>query len=188
MGEYSKVTFRGRTTDQRTATMARLVEKRLGITFVCYQGSYNGTVDASGGTHDGGGALDLNVPGDPGKITRALRNQGFAAWYRTPAQGFDTHIHAIDIGNRRLSFNAGLQVGNYGSTGDGLWPLVAGDDPQPYRPTKATYAPYTDRDGFDYEAWDKARTLASRIKDRAARVRHLLRLQRRDRKKLDRLS
>jgi hypothetical protein len=189
--EYDRVTFRGKPTDYRTAVMARTVEKALGIAFYCYQGSYNpGGVGASGGTHDKGGVLDLNVPSgkDPNAITRQLRNAGFAAWYRTPAQGFTPHIHAVDIGNNRLAYNAGLQVGNYNSEGSGLWPLVAGNDPQQYRPTVATYYNFVTRAGFNFDNWREVQSLRQRISNRLDRIRELLRSQRKDKRKLDRLS
>lgn len=188
--EYDRVTFHGRTTDYRTAVMARSVEKALGITFYCYQGSYSTSVEASGSTHAGGGVLDLNVPGgkDPNAVTRQLRNAGFAAWYRTPSQGFTPHIHAVDIGNTKLSYDAGLQVGNYNSGGSGLWPLLADNDPQPFRPTPTTYYQFVSKDGFDFAAWNKARTLWQRIADRAHRIKDLRRLQKKDRRQLDRLS
>ena len=189
--EYSKVTFRGKTTDHRTAVMARRVEKALGVTFYVYQGSYNpGGVGASGGTHDKGGVLDLNVPGgkDPNAVTRQLRNSGFAAWYRTPDQGFTPHIHAVDIGNARLAYNAGLQVGNYNSGGSGLWPLVAGNDPQPFRPTPATYYAHTDRDGFDFDAWRDALTLRQKIANLSDRIKELFRSRKQAKRQLDRLS
>jgi hypothetical protein len=188
--EYDRVTFRGKPADYRTAVMARRVEKALGVTFYCYQGSYTTTVGASGGTHDKGGVLDVNAPAgkDPNAVTRQLRNSGFAAWYRTPEQGFDPHIHAVDIGNARLAYNAGLQVGNYNAGGSGLWPLLADNDPQPFRPTPSTYYAQTNRAGFDFDAWKEAQTLRQRIANRLDRIRELTRLQRRDKRKLERLS
>lgn len=188
--QYDRVTFRGKSTDYRTAVMARAVEKKLGVAFYCYQGSYNTSVGASGGTHDKGGVLDLNVPAgqDANAVTRQLRNAGFAAWYRTAAQGFMPHIHAVDIGNQRLAYNAGLQVNNYNAGGSGLWPLVADNDPQPFRPTARTYYPHVTDAGFNFTEWQQARTLRQRIADRADRIKELFRLQRRDKRQLDRLS
>ena len=189
--EYDRVTFRGKPTDYRTAVMARSVERALGVTFYCYQGSYNpGGVGASGGTHDQGGVLDVNIPGgkDPGAVTRQLRNAGFAAWYRTPAQGFTPHIHAVDIGNTRLAFNAGLQVENYRAGGSGLWPLLADNDPQPFRPNATTYYKYVDGDGFDFQAWKQAQTLRQRISELGSRIRELTRIRRRHQRQLDKLS
>lgn len=188
--EYTRVQFHGKDTDYRTAVMARRVERALGVTFYCYQGSYNATVDASGGTHDKGGVLDLNVPGgkDPNAVTRQLRNSGFAAWYRTPDQGFTPHIHAVDIGNARLALNAKFQVNNYNSGGSGLWPLVADNDPQPFRPTSLTYYPHTGRDGFDFDAWKTALTLRQKINNLSDRIRSLFRSRKQAKRQLDRLS
>ena len=187
--EYSKVTFHGKTTDYRTAVMARLVERRLGVQFVCWQGSYSdGSLSA--GTHSGGGALDLNVPGgkDPDAVTRQLRNAGFAAWYRTPAQGFSPHIHAVDIGNLRLAFNAGLQVGNFNAGGSGLWPLVADNDPQPFRPSSTTYYRHVDRAGFDFAAWQQGLKLRQKMSELSARIKELARRRKKARRQLERLS
>ena len=188
--QYDKVSFRGKTTDYRTAVMARRVERALGVTFYCYQGSYNSSVSASGGTHDKGGVLDLNVPGgkDPNAVTRQLRNSGFAAWYRTPDQGFTPHIHAVDIGNQRLALNAGFQVNNYRAGGSGLWPLVADNDPQPFRPTSITYYAHVDSDGFDFQAWKQALTLRQKIANLADRIKELARSRKQAKRQLDRLS
>ena len=91
---------------------------RLAIT----QGSYNGGVEASFGTHDGGGAVDLSVRSrvdwsvledeiDP--MLAALRTAGFAAWLRAPDvlyPGSPIHIHAIAIGDAELSPAARDQI------------------------------------------------------------------------------
>lgn len=188
MGAYDRVLFHGKPTDRRTADNARRVEARLGVTFVCWQGSYSTGVEASAGTHDGGGALDLNVPGGlpPEKIVRHLRNAGFAAWYRTYAQGFDPHIHALDIGNDRLAPLAQSQVTSYLHGGTGL--ASGGDDPQPFRPTWETFYPYTGRMGFDWVAWRKARRIRDQLKDLTRRIRDLTRRRKQARRALERLS
>lgn len=86
------------------------------------QGSYTSAVDASFGTHAGGGAVDLSVmaPGtytileeDIEPIIQALRLAGFAAWYRDFDDlypGSPVHIHAIAIGDKELSWPALLQL------------------------------------------------------------------------------
>jgi hypothetical protein len=86
------------------------------------QGSYNRAVEASFGTHDGGGAVDLSVmaPGTYDILTEeidplilALRQAGFAAWLRdfnTLYPGSPIHIHAIAIGDRELSMPAREQL------------------------------------------------------------------------------
>ena len=86
------------------------------------QGSYTSAVEASFGTHTGGGAVDLSVmaPGtysilyaDIESLIRALRLAGFAAWYRDLDELYDgspAHIHAIAIGDRTLSLAAREQL------------------------------------------------------------------------------
>lgn len=87
------------------------------------QGSYNPGVDASFGTHDGGGAVDLSVRDlndwynvlydEFGAIILALRQAGFAAWVRDTDElyaGSPLHIHAIAIGDKDLSEAAQLQL------------------------------------------------------------------------------
>ncbi len=100
------------------------VDFRLAIT----QGGYTGGhVEASFGTHDGGGAVDLSVRSradfsvlvdDIPLMLRALRVAGFAAWLRDTNELYDgspIHIHAIAIGDRELSQAARDQIdGPYG--------------------------------------------------------------------------
>jgi hypothetical protein len=87
------------------------------------QGSYNpGAVEASFGTHDGGGAVDLSVRAPVTRVVmtdeiplmlRALRIAGFAAWLRDTSElyeGSPIHIHAIAIGDRELSDAARQQI------------------------------------------------------------------------------
>lgn len=91
------------------------------------QGSYTNAVEASFGTHAAGGAVDLSVmsPGsfsilyeDIEPLIQALRQAGFAAWYRDfdeLYEGSPVHIHAIAIGDRELSLAAREQLaGPYG--------------------------------------------------------------------------
>lgn len=79
------------------------------------QGSYNSSVEASFGTHSGGGAVDLSVLqlgtytvlwDDIEPLLRALRAAGFAAWLREYGELYTDspiHIHAIAVGDRELS-------------------------------------------------------------------------------------
>jgi hypothetical protein len=79
------------------------------------QGSYHSGVEASFGTHSGGGAVDLSVLrrgtytvlwDDIEPVIRALRAAGFAAWLREYGElhpDSPIHIHAIAIGDRELS-------------------------------------------------------------------------------------
>jgi hypothetical protein len=89
------------------------------------QGSYNrGGVSASAGTHDGGGAIDLNVAGlsssERHALVRALREAGFAAWLRKRPTFSMDHVHAIAIGDPDLPAGARSQVADYFAGRDGL--------------------------------------------------------------------
>lgn len=152
---YSKTTFHGHTTDKRTAVMAHIVERRLGVELQCFQGSYSTSTSASAGTHAGGGALDVwSNDLSPWDVVHELRKVGFAAWYRKPIPGvWGSHIHAIDIGNDKLSAAAQDQVVQYRAGLDGL--AGRGDDPQDYRPDPI--------DGFHYREYMKKRNLRDRI-------------------------
>ncbi|MFI5836672.1 peptidoglycan-binding protein [Micromonospora sp. NPDC051300] len=114
----SVVTLRGVQVNTRTKAMLleaeRLLGRQLGIT----QGSYNSGVDASAGTHDGGGVLDLSVSGLSSAtrtdVLRRLRTVGFAAWLRTPTQGdWGYHIHAVALADTDQSTGAQNQAGDY---------------------------------------------------------------------------
>jgi phage-related protein len=94
---------------------------RAGGGFSITQGEYSNSVAASAGTHSGGGVIDIAAgPGNgPGMVAR-LRAAGFAAWLRTPAQGFPYHIHAVLMNHPDLSPQARAQVASYLSGGNGL--------------------------------------------------------------------
>jgi hypothetical protein len=129
-------TFRGHTFNRRTIRMLKWAEKNAGFTFNVAQGSYNqGGVSASAGTHDGA-AVDLGMwgvsPRRRRKALKAMKRAGFAAWMRTPAQGFDPHIHAIPFGDPTVSSSAREQRRNYDGGRDGL--ARNGADPNPWRP------------------------------------------------------
>lgn len=98
------------------------------------QGSYSGTVAASGSTHDKGGAIDIHTRSYDKRtvddMVKALRMAGFAAWSRgRGADSFTPHIHAIAIGDRELHPSAASQVREYFAGGDGL----VGSRPDPDR-------------------------------------------------------
>lgn len=185
MGEYSTVYRNGEPMPRRTLDNLRRVERRLGVTFYCFQGTGDGSL--SGGTHTGPGVVDLNLPGlDPYRLTRHLRDAGFAAWYRTVEDGFDPHIHAVDIGSDRLSASARWQVTEYLAGGDGLTGSEL--DRQAYRTVAGDWYPYTGRHGFDWQAWNQARRLRDRLRDLTRRIRHLSSTRKRVRRDLERLS
>lgn len=134
----------GKTVDLRTHLALKEAERRLGYPLTVTQGSYNaGGVAASAGTHDGGGAVDLEAYDWQRKV-RVLRAVGFAAWYRPElwrdgVKIWGPHVHAIQIGNDRLSDGARAQVADYYAGRDGL----AGDGPDPYaRPNPIPVFPW----------------------------------------------
>ena len=134
--------FGSRTVEAYAAYQA---ERRLGRQVGVTQGSYNaGGVGASAGTHDGGGALDISVSGltaaQRTATVKALRQVGFAAWLRTPAQGdWGYHIHAIAINDTDLSSGAQHQAGDYYLGENGLADGAPDDGPQV---TKVTWEEY----------------------------------------------
>lgn len=119
-------TFRGFNFDSRTIAMIRLAEKDAKLPLVITQGSYNkGGVSASAGTHDGGGVVDLSVrelsKPQIDVILRAMKDIGFAAWYRPDRPGtWSAHIHAVAIGCPDLAPIAKRQVTAFDAGRDGL--------------------------------------------------------------------
>lgn len=130
------VEFRGFKFDLRTVDMILWAEKKAGFKFKIAQGSYSTSVAASAGTHDGGGAADFSVrlmtAKKREKMLNALKDAGFAAWYRTKADGFDPHVHAVAIGCPDLAPIAKRQVTDYDKCLNGLSGHAA--DPS-YRPS-----------------------------------------------------
>jgi hypothetical protein len=114
------------------------------------QGGFNAAGDpTSKGTHDGGGAVDLFVKGmtpqEQLDLVSELRNEGVAAWLRTPEYGWndpnDEHIHAIFMNDPKLSPVARAQVEQYNNGQNGL----ANHGPDPFlrpTPTPPPPAPY----------------------------------------------
>lgn len=125
--DYSRITVEGQTLNRRTYLMllyAQELYQGPGNLLWVTQGGYSDAVEASFGTHAGGGAVDISVrhpntyefmESEAPKMVAALRKAGFAAWYRTPDEGFTPHIHAIAIGDAELSEAAREQLyGQYG--------------------------------------------------------------------------
>jgi len=119
---YEQVTWRGRTYDKMTVAAILSAEERLGFQVIITQGSYNTTVQASGNTHAGGGALDIHYdPTTSDKIVRAFRETGFATWRRFAIEGlWPDHIHALLLNNAEASDQAKLQWQDYRDRLDGL--------------------------------------------------------------------
>jgi TP901 family phage tail tape measure protein len=109
VGDYSRVSYRGKTFNGRTAKMLQLAESKYGSGFNFYQGSYSQGIKASMGTHDGGGAVDIVPPADIDKALKALSVAGFWAKWRGSMK--PPHIHALAIGDKELSNSARRQLG-----------------------------------------------------------------------------
>lgn len=112
---YDLVKHDGNTVDRITHEALLVAEKRLGYELTITQGSYvGGSGDPdSAGTHDGGGVVDLTAFEATRKV-RVLRDVGFAAWRRLPSEGdWPEHVHAVLIGNKKLSPAAARQVEKY---------------------------------------------------------------------------
>lgn len=125
---YTRTTWSGKTINQRTKDMLTTVQNASGISISLTQGSYNaGGVAASAGTHDGGGVVDVNSTSTV--LLKALRQAGFCAWIRTPAEGFAYHTHCVAIGDREMSDSAADQVTQYFNGRNGL--ANAGPDTAP---------------------------------------------------------
>jgi hypothetical protein len=125
--DMSRVIADGHTFNRRTYAMLQhadtLYDGPLEITdYHLTQGSYTSSFPGSGGTHAGGGAVDLSVVdrysnqilwGDVAPLVNALRTAGFAAWFREPDEEFRgsaIHIHAIAVGDPELSWQARYQL------------------------------------------------------------------------------
>lgn len=141
--------------DERTHAKYREACRRLGFALTIVQGSYRGTggAAASAGTHNRGGVIDIrtwNIPAEIGvtRVVRVLRECGLIAWYRTKAQGFDPHIHAIDHGNPELDPSAAAQVTQWRNGTNGLRSRGPDDGPRIPVPTEVPEEddlPYTEQ-------------------------------------------
>ncbi len=136
---YTRTTYGGRTVNVRTQVMLQAAAKEFGGPFSLTQGSYNRGVSASAGTHDGGGVVDISVnnmsTSRRSEAVQCLRRAGFAAWLRTPSQGFAYHIHCNAIGDREMASVAKEQVQQYFNGQNGL--SGHGADTNPPRPWPA---------------------------------------------------
>lgn len=139
---YALTTHDGKRVDQITHHALLAAEAILGyelsITQGCYQ-ALDGTandVAASSTTHDGGGVVDL-PPFDWRNKVRVLRSIGFAAWFRPTLwrngeKVWSDHIHAVLIGNKKLSPSAMRQVLDFQRGLNGL--ADHGKDPDTFHP------------------------------------------------------
>ena len=125
MAPTDRVRYQGHIVSRRIREMLRWAEDKSGVTVSIAQGSYRGSsaATASGSTHDRE-AVDLRVrhlsTGQRVKLVRALKDAGFAAWYRRELPGvWGPHIHALPIGGD-LSSSARNQVRSFDAGRDGL--------------------------------------------------------------------
>lgn len=125
---YDRAIYNGLLLDNFTIAFLKDVQAHIKIG-AWYQGSYQGGVSASAGTHDGGGAVDV-YGSDPNGIVWEMRRLGGAAWVRNPSQGpWPWHIHVIVQGNTQVSPAAADQITYYRQGLDGL----AGHGPDYHR-------------------------------------------------------
>lgn len=100
-----------------------LAKRKFGVGIVCFQPPFNTGVAASEGTHDGDAALDVWIPGVSGETQQSFfRANGWGGYFRTPAQGFMSHIHMFLLPRRE-----GVDVSDdYASGGFKVGVLVDG--------------------------------------------------------------
>lgn len=126
--------WRGVLLDDRSAAMMAEVATLTGPTVEPSQGSYSTSVGASAGTHSGPGAIDLAAeqltPAQRDELVAAMRQVGWAAWLRTPAQGFSYHVHGIAVGCDGLPPAAAAQVADYFAGRNGLVSRAPDDGPR----------------------------------------------------------
>lgn len=177
---YDQVQYQGHTFDQRTLAALHAAEAKVkdDPDWTVVQGSYNpGGVGQSGGTHDRGGAVDL-TPFNWEKRVHALRSVGWAAWHRPAIPGtWGEHIHAIEIGNKKLAPLAELQAKGYLDHRDGLGPWPFGPD-NTWHPKPPVV--------FDWQAYQaERRRLAARAARASAAVKRAVKSLVRARKNTD---
>jgi peptidoglycan hydrolase-like protein with peptidoglycan-binding domain len=121
----------------RTADMLGAADAMLSWSLTLTQGSYTSSNPDSAGTHDGGGVVDISVSSlsttQRWQTVKALRTVGFAAWLRTPSDGFAYHIHANAINDPDMSRQGRDQVNDYYFGRNGLANNAADSTPAAYK-------------------------------------------------------
>ncbi len=149
--DMTLVEVNGKTVSMRTYWMLQRAQEIYGgpgSVLRVVQGSYEPGLAESFGTHDAGGAVDISIRNpanlaeilwnEATKMVSALREAGFAAWYRPtgmfgPNSG--AHIHAIAIGDPELSQAARDQLDGPGGYFRGLDAVISkygGPNPDPH--------------------------------------------------------
>ncbi|WP_308368110.1 MULTISPECIES: hypothetical protein [unclassified Microbulbifer] len=130
-------TYGGKRVNTRTKRMLAAADAKISWSLVLTQGSYTSSNPGSAGTHDGGGVVDISVSGlsttQRWQTVKALRDVGFAAWLRTPSQGFAYHIHAVAVADTDMSRTAQAQVHDYYFGKNGLRSHAGDNTPSRYR-------------------------------------------------------
>lgn len=144
----SRVVWRGVTLDADTAEMIAEAERLAGFKFELTQGCYSGgSVAASAGTHNGGGAYDVRARDLTARqieaAVAALRDVGGPAWHRLPSEGdWPEHIHGLRADCPDLAPAAVRQVLAYRAGRSGL--ASNGPDRHPAHDRLMTWARYKD--------------------------------------------
>lgn len=129
--------YGGRRVNTRTRNMLAAADANLSWNLTLSQGSYSPGNPDSAGTHDGGGVVDIAVntmsTTERWQTVKALRDVGFAAWLRTPEQGFAYHIHANAVADTDMAGVAQAQVHDYLVGKNGLANHGPDNTPAEYR-------------------------------------------------------
>lgn len=129
--------YGGKRVNTRTKNMLAAADAKVSWALTLTQGSYTTGNPSSAGTHDGGGVVDVSVSGMTAtqrwQTVKAMRDVGFAAWLRTPEQGFSYHIHANAVGDTDMAGVAQAQVHDYFYGKNGLASHAADNTPSAYR-------------------------------------------------------
>lgn len=146
-----RVAWRGVTLDARTIDALLLAERISGVKVTPTQGSFRPKTPYSGTVHRGSSTVDVSVRGltvmQRKRLVRAMKEVGFAVWYRTTADGFTPHIHGVligggkdgagTIGGNTMDPAAGRQVKAFDAGRNGL----VSNKPDPtYRPSKRRFS------------------------------------------------
>lgn len=141
---FARVVYRGKLMDEKTKAFVQAMEERLGYELTVVQGCYNpGGVEASGGTHDGGGVIDLAAYDWRTKVKVAADLGGFV-YHRVYVPGlWGEHVHLGIRDHGRLSSAAQRQQQDWDATPprDGLKYHAIWDGYHPGKRITFTYPP-----------------------------------------------